>query len=145
MRPGFIIAVLLLAALAIGAWADIVDDTQPTPLTFEGASAEIAASITPDDPRLSNGEPFDLYEVTLAQGDEVVVDAHSTEVDLVLIVRSPEGRRWINDDASRDTVDPHLEITVQDGGPHLIVVYGFGWYSEGAYTLSVSHTSTDSQ
>jgi hypothetical protein len=124
--------IVALISLALAATA------APAQLATVLAGQTVAGTLASGDAVTALGSFRDDYLLEAASGEAVVIEAHSEAVDLVLELRGQSGRRWMNDDASPDTVDPRLDVTLDEPGPFLLWVHAFRPGETGDYTLTVT-------
>jgi hypothetical protein len=117
---------LLLLALVSGVSAEMISLDQT-----------VTGSLASGDLRTPPGCLVDLFSLEVTEPQRIAVSAHSETVDLVLEFLDPVGRCWRNDDASFDTVDPRLEVDIDEPGSCLISIHAFHPREEGDYTLTV--------
>ena len=83
----------------------------------------------------SNGAYQDSYTFGLAKN--VVVEVRSDDFDTYLIVESPSGSRFVNDDYQGDTGRSQLSLTLDEVGEYQVLVSNFSAGKSGAYSLQV--------
>ena len=81
-----------------------------------------------------------VYSVKLKKGDKVVIDMHSEDLDSVVVVEDAKMHvLGMNDDASGDTLDSHLEFMAPADGQYRIIATVLPTKQKtGDFTLKVS-------
>ncbi len=100
-----------------------------TPPDFEG-------DLTDDDP-VQNGKPYDAYTIDLETGIEATITMTSDAFDTYLIVRSPSGQEWSNDDYQSTSVS-QVSLTVTEAGRYTIWATAFSEGGRGRYQVRTS-------
>ena len=88
-----------------------------------------------DDATLESGEYSDTYTFEAQAGEAVILDLHASEFDPYLIVRTPTGEQFDNDDYNDDTTRSSVKISVTETGTHIVRVTSYEAGEVGAYTL----------
>ena len=112
---------------------------QQHPQTHQGTPATtgstMSGSLQPGDETLQSGEFADSYTFHWTQGQQVRVEAHSSEFDTYLIVRSPSGQQTDNDDAEPGSTNAGLSVAVTETGPWHVRVTTYRPGETGNYQL----------
>ena len=74
------------------------------------------------------------YTFEAMEGEEVVVELRSEEFDTLLMVRSPAGEEYENDDF--DETNSQVTFTAEETGTYEVFVRGFSGGS-GSYSVSI--------
>ena len=75
-------------------------------------------------------------------GQEVVVNVRSSDFDTYLIVESPSGERFVNDDYQGDTQRSLLSLSLNETGEYQILVSSYSSGDSGSYTLHIGRHDT---
>lgn len=78
--------------------------------------------------------PAAAYTFEAMEGEEVVVELRSEEFDTLLVVRSPSGQEFENDDF--DETNSQVTFTAEEAGTYEVFVEGFSGGS-GSYSVSI--------
>lgn len=119
LRAGVLSAMISLAAAVPAAAQD-----------FEG-------TLQPGDSTLVSGEYADTYLVTVSAGETITVDMRSGEFDPYLILRSPAGEQWDNDDYEGDLSHSRIELKTTIGGTWEVTATSYSPGDRGAYTIDI--------
>jgi len=140
-RPGEQGAYLLkLRTGSGGAPADPASPTAPAaPAAATGAARTISGALEASDQRLSSGEHVDRHAVTFQSGRAVQLRLASSDFDTYLLVRSPSGRQWDNDDFQSGSLDSGLDLVPPESGEYSVAVTSYRPGETGAYTLTATH------
>ncbi len=114
------------------------DDTPETPASG-GVVLDESSELTTDSPQQLRGQYYEAYTLTVARGQEVDIDMMSSELDCFLIVRTPSGDRFTDDDTGEGT-NSQLALTIESDGELTIYATTYGEDQTGAYQLLVSAT-----
>jgi len=93
--------------------------------------------LEPGDTTLESGEFVDSYTFEGRQGEFVVVDLRSTEVDPWLEVWSPAGEGFVNDDHEGERSRSQLALTLTETGTYVANVTTYAGGASGAYDLAI--------
>lgn len=99
------------------------------PPDFEGV-------LTDNDP-VQNGKPYDAFPLEVAAGREVTVTMSADDFDTYLIVKSPGGEEWQNDDFGSTRVS-QVTFTAAARGTYTIWATAFSESGRGTYEVHVS-------
>ena len=83
----------------------------------------------------SNGAYQDSYTFGLAKN--VVVEVRSDDFDTYLIVESPSGSRFVNDDYQGNERWSRLALTLDEFGEYQVLVSSFSTGESGSYSLEI--------
>lgn len=136
-----------LAALLLSPMAIAQPPPPPAALMTPAPPGRAEATTPPDfvgvleetDPR-HNGKPYDAFSFEAEAGNEVTVTMTSNQFDTYLIVRSPSGQEWTNDDFG-STNTSQVSFTASMGGSYTIWATAFGESGRGDYEVRVSARS----
>ncbi len=91
-----------------------------------GRSAEVDGALT------------DLFTFFGRAGTSVQIDLDSSDFDTVLVVRSPSGEEWENDDRDGDAdKNSRLTVLLPEDGEYTVRITSYEKGKGGAYTLSL--------
>lgn len=97
----------------------------------------INGSLSSADLTRGNDAYIDKYSLTGRAGDEFVVDLSSSEFDTYLIVTTPNGEEFTNDDYQGNTERSRLRLIMEESGTVTLVVTSFSAGELGSYKLGV--------
>ena len=107
------------------------------------AAAPVAAqtysgSLDEGDMTRDFGELYDAYAFDAEMGQQVTVRLEGTEgLDTYLVVRSPTGQEWTNDDFAGANVS-QVDLVAGEGGTWTVWASGFNSEARGPYSLEVT-------
>ena len=102
------------------------------------ASGEVVSgSLSNGDQQRSNNAYADNYSFEGRAGDVLSLDLRSTAFDTLLMVLSPDGTEFENDDFSGSTERSVLEIDLVETGTYKVIVSSFSDGEVGRYKLGV--------
>ena len=90
------------------------------------------------DETLSSGEYADVYRFDGRAGDRVMIDLRSNDFDPYLIVRTPSGDQFDNDDYEGDASRSLLSLTPDEDGELAITVTSYREGESGSYDLQIA-------
>lgn len=90
------------------------------------------------DSTLDSGEYYDSYEISGTPGQRVNVSLSSDAFDPYLIVRTPAGEAFQNDDDATSS-NSFVEFTIAESGTHRVLVTSFAPGESGSYALNVTY------
>ena len=96
------------------------------------------------DTTLNSGEYVDHYTFAGTAGEQVVVDLRSTEFDPYLIVKTPGGEQFDNDDHEGSGERSQLVLTLEETGEFRVLVTSYKAGESGAYALTITQASSGS-
>ena len=98
---------------------------------------EIGGYLDSDDPELEDYGFYETHPLYLGEGQRIILEMTSEEVDTLLWVQGPDGFYVENDDYN-DRVDiSRLEFVAPNEGEYLISTGAFDTGVEGSYTLKI--------
>jgi hypothetical protein len=101
-------------------------------------NVDTAGTLTEDDPQYMGEGPFyDEYTLEAQAGDEIVVDMRSDDFDTYILVTSPSGQEWQNDDYG-STSRSYLEAVADVDGTYTVIATSYSLGATGAYTIEAS-------
>ena len=95
------------------------------------------------DGTLTSGEYADLYSFEGAHGRRAVVDLRSGEFDPYLMVRTPDGKQFDNDDYDGDAGRSLLSLDLQQSGTYQVTVTSYRKGETGGYTVAITLEADD--
>ena len=104
--------------------------------------SQIQGALEQGDGTLATGELRDLYTFSAQAGIPVNVELQSTDFDPYLILVSPSGQQWENDDAN-GTLNSQVLMTLSETGTYRIVATSYRAGQSGSYLLKL-RTGTSS-
>lgn len=107
-----------------------------------GAPFDISqqGELSRDDDTLPSGEYCDIFEIDAEAGDLLEVHVYSSDFDTYLILESPSGQQWDNDDFGGAT-DSGMIRVLNEPGTYEVTVTTFTTGETGAYSLTIDHES----
>jgi len=105
--------------------------TGPLRISYDGA-------LSASDAQLKDGEHYDVCNVTLNQGEQVVLDVTSNAFDTHLFVISPSGEITQNDDYEGSTSRSRIELDATETGNWRVGVTSYAGGETGAYQVNVT-------
>lgn len=100
------------------------------PPTFQGV-------LTDSDPVREGGRAYDSYPLDVREGDEVTVTMTADDFDTYLVVRSPAGQEWTNDDFGSTRVS-QVTFRAAERGSYTVIATAYSSSGRGSYEVSVS-------
>ncbi|HEU4452774.1 MAG TPA: pre-peptidase C-terminal domain-containing protein, partial [Longimicrobium sp.] len=86
----------------------------------------------------NSGEYSDTYLVEGRPGQTLVVEMESSDFDTYVLVRTPDGESFDNDDDNGSSDRSRLEVPMRAAGRYRVVATSYRSGETGAYTLSAS-------
>ncbi len=116
-------------------------DTVSTPTDNEPTSPAVDAgdspfALAPGDLTLETGEFYDEHPFQADAGQAITAEMTSSEFDTYLIVVSPSGEVWENDDFGSTSVS-HLELIADASGTWLLVATSYQAGETGNYAVDL--------
>ncbi len=99
----------------------------------------INGELAEGDSALDRGEFIDLHTVEGRPGQTLRVDLRSSEFDTYLIVRSPTGEQFDNDDFEGQRDRSVLDVAMTEAGSYVIGVTSYDPGETGRYELHIDH------
>lgn len=115
------------------------------PATVLMLGAEEHGRLESGDGALESGEYRDYFTFEGAEGDIAVVDLRSEDFDSYLIVRTPSGEQFDNDDFEGDISRSFLTLPMTESGTYTVGVTSYGADETGDYVLRVETEVDDGQ
>ncbi len=106
-------------------------------------SGALSGTLTDTDDTLSGYGYADTYTFEGSSGQPLVVDLQSDAFDTYLLLRSPSGEEFRNDDYEGDTSRSLLSMSLPETGTWEVVASSFMGEETGAYALQVNLDSSD--
>ena len=122
-----------MAFTAMPAMADGHKDEEghaPDPIVHEG-------ELDRDDERGDRGYA-DTYTFEAQVGQMLTIDLTSGDLDTYVILESPEGNEWANDDHEGNVGHSHLSMMVMEEGEYTVTATSFGQGETGEYELEIN-------
>jgi len=113
---------------------DASDDAadEPTEQTHSGELAD-------GDETLDTGEYADIYDLTVREGQTVIVDATTDgELDPYVILRTPSGEQEENDDHEGSTQHARVEHVATEAGSYTAIVTSYEPGETGSYNVTLT-------
>ncbi len=127
-------------------------EVQPTATPAPGIVTDpsldiITGRLTTSDHRMADGEFFHAYPLSFQAGQEIVFDLRSNDFDTYLIVTSPSGETFANDDMSAEvtrsaTYQSRLTLPISSSGIWTVYVTSYAANETGSYELSIQPQAT---
>jgi hypothetical protein len=89
------------------------------------------------DETLSSGEYRDDFTFDGQAGQQAIIDLRSTDFDPYLIVSTPSGEQFDNDDYEGDIARSLLALDLSESGTYEVIVTSYAEGETGAYTLQM--------
>ena len=146
-RPGMVGAYeLVIRTSGSGAVAPATPPATPTPGTPTPPAAPPASagaqqqrgSLAQGDRQLQSGEFNDSYPMQFPVGAPVAIRVESSAFDSYLIVRSPSGHQFDNDDFTPGNLNAGLDIPAAEAGNYDVMVTSYRPGEVGAYSLTAT-------
>ncbi len=128
---------------AIGMDPETLVDPLPA-LAFARDSVELIVgqttpgSLSSSDALLGNGEYHDVYIFDASAGEDIEIDLQSSAFDTYLVVESPGGQTFENDDFNSNLDRSVVRLTAQETGRYRITVTSYAESETGDYELLVT-------
>ncbi len=94
-------------------------------------------SLDKDDHHRSDGQYADIFPVDLQAGDRILVEMESRKFDTFLLITSPTGQAFENDDAGSQK-SSQLDLFAEESGTWLVYATSYGAATKGKYDLRIS-------
>ncbi len=108
----------------------------------DSGSSELAGSqrgrLDSTDPTLDDGSYVDTYTFQGSAGSSAVIDLRSGDFDTYLVVDSPSGEQFTNDDYEGDTDRSLLSLDLTENGEYTVRATSYEGGVTGAYTLDMT-------
>jgi hypothetical protein len=115
--------------------------TSSAPVPPVAASGNVITGVLDaSKPSFDDGEFYSVYTRSLAAGSEVLIELSSAQFDTFLLVQSPDGVIFLNDDtdAPAGSYLSRLTVPVLSSGDYTIYVTSYAGGETGTYTLSIT-------
>jgi hypothetical protein len=89
------------------------------------------------DATLTSGEYMDEFTFEGRSGQEAVIDLRSSDFDPYLIVSTPNGEQFDNDDYEGDTSRSLISLVLEESGTYEVLVTSYEAGESGGYTLQM--------
>ena len=114
-----------------------LDPTYAPPIVLEPGSQEIGR-LESGDTTLDSGEFSDTFVFEGRAREFVTIDLRSADFDPYLIVRTPSGEQFDNDDHEGDSTWSKLSLTLPESGRYIVRVTSYEAGESGSYTIAMS-------
>jgi len=101
-----------------------------------------SGSLGPGDGTLDSGEYVDEFTFSGRNGETLVLDLRSGDFDPYLIVLTPSGEGFENDDHEGDPTRSLISLDMTEAGEYTIGVTSYAAGETGSYTLRIRQTSS---
>ena len=98
---------------------------------------EIGGYLDFDDPELEEYGFFECHPLYLEQGQRIILEMTSDELDTLLMVEGPEGFHAENDDYNDQTYVSRVELFAPVQGEYIVTAASYEAGVEGGYTLKI--------
>ncbi|HEX8299242.1 MAG TPA: hypothetical protein VF594_08795 [Rubricoccaceae bacterium] len=102
-----------------------------------GGAQTHAGTLEDGDETLDSGEFADGYTVEAAEGQTITVDLTSPDFDTYVILRSPSGEQYDNDDFDGDTDHSQIVQRAGESGTWRVIATTYEEGEGGAYRLAI--------
>lgn len=109
----------------------------PIAATAQSAQPDFTGVLGDQDPVREDGKPFDTFLFDAEAEEHVVVTMKAEEFDTYLLITSPGGQVWENDDFG-DTRTSQVEFVAMEPGTYTITATAFSESGRGAYEVHVT-------
>ncbi len=103
----------------------------------------VAGALEQNDKKYQSGQFFDPYEHSFEKGQEVTITLSTTDFDGYLIVTSPSGEEFVNDDFENQFGLARVDFVAKESGVYSISATSYEANEAGNYQLSVSDGTKD--
>jgi hypothetical protein len=98
---------------------------------------EISGQIGSDDPQLEEYGPYEIHPIVLEEGQRLILEMTSQQLDTLLMVEGPGGFHLENDDYNDQTSLSRIELYAPVAGKYSILTACYDGGGEGSYTLRI--------
>jgi len=98
---------------------------------------EIEGYLDFDDPELEEYGFFEMHPLFFEEGQRIILEMTSDELDTLLMVEGPDGFYAENDDYSEQTYISRIELFVPAEGEYIVTTASYDVGVEGSYTLKI--------
>ncbi len=95
-------------------------------------------SLSSSDALLGDGEYHDIFVFAASAGEDIEIDLQSSEFDTYLVVESPSGQTFENDDFNSSTAQSIVRLTARETGRYRVMVTSYAARETGDYDLLVT-------
>ncbi|NLF31804.1 MAG: hypothetical protein GX591_13070 [Planctomycetes bacterium] len=113
----------------------------PEGLTSLPATPSYTGTLTASDRRLDDGSYYDGYSIFADQGDRIRVSMVSTAFDPYLVLLSPSGQRWRDDDGGEGN-NAFLDVRADASGRYVLAANSYQ-QAQGSYRLWIDCPSAN--
>ncbi len=100
-------------------------------------------TLSAGDSAYDSGEYYDVYSYDFSVGQNLIVDAISSEFDSYLEVLYPNGEKYYNDNYKEDATDAGLDVLIQEAGTYSFYVSSSKVGETGVYSFYISDIGTE--
>ena len=104
---------------------------------IDDAHVEIG-SLATGDVTMETGEYVDIFPIHGESGSEIYIDLRSADFDTYLIVQTPQGSQFENDDYLEDTQRSVISFTFSEDGTHNVLITSYAPGETGDYSLHIA-------
>jgi hypothetical protein len=98
---------------------------------------EIEGHLDFDDPELEEYGFYEMHPLYLEQGQRIILEMTSDQLDTLLMVEGPDGFYSENDDYNEQTFISRIELFAPVEGEYVITTASYDVGVEGSYTLKI--------
>jgi len=98
---------------------------------------EIGGYLDFDDPELEEYGHFEIHPLYIDEGEHLILEMTSEDLDTLLIVEGPDGFYAENDDHNEQTYISRLELFAETEGEYFLTTASYDAGVEGGYTLKI--------
>lgn len=98
---------------------------------------EIGGYLDFDDPELEEYGYFEIHPLYIEEGEHLILEMTSEDLDTLLIVEGPDGFYAENDDHNEQTYISRLELFAETEGEYFLTTASYDAGVEGGYTLKI--------
>ena len=103
-----------------------------------GGLREHSGELADGDGTLESGEYVDSYTIDDEEGQSILVDMTSTsDMDPYIILKSPSGEQYENDDYEGDRTRSRVDHDAEEGGAWRVMATSFEAGEEGSYDITI--------
>ncbi len=98
---------------------------------------EISGYLDFDDPELEEYGHFEIHPLYIEEGEHLILEMTSEDLDTLLMIEGPDGFYAENDDYNELTYISRLELFAETEGEYYITTASYDSAAEGSYTLKI--------
>jgi uncharacterized protein YfaP (DUF2135 family) len=98
---------------------------------------EISGYLDFDDPELEEYGYFEIHPLFIEEGEHLILEMTSEDLDTLLMVEGPDGFYAENDDHNEQTYISRLELFAEIEGEYFLTTASYDAGVEGGYTLKI--------